>query len=67
MCDNNLLDTASDQLFFENFKNMAVAILEAGGEPFSVLEPHIEWIKEMSNNNIEISFKYKNEKHLVIN
>jgi hypothetical protein len=46
---------------------MAIVILEAGGDPFSVLEPHIEWIKSMSNNNIEISFKYKNEKPLVIN
>ena len=46
------------ELYHHNYKALAKAIQKAGGDPFIVLNEHENFLKMLTNNNIEVQCLY---------
>jgi len=46
------------ELYHHNYTNLAKAIQKAGGDPFIVLNDHENFLKILTNNNIEVQCLY---------
>ena len=46
------------ELYLENFNQLGEAILESGGNCFSILKRHDELLRTLALNNISVTAKY---------
>lgn len=46
------------ELYLENFNQLGSALMQSGGEPFSILKKYDEFLRTLAANNISVTAKY---------